>query len=424
MVAAFFRKLSIVFADKALRNRILVVLGILCIFRLLNAIPVPGVNPLALQQFVQGSQLVGFFNLFSGGGLSSLSILMLGVVPFITASIILQLLTLMFPRLKEIYHEEGEAGRRKFNQYSRLLAVLIAVIQGVGILSLLAQQGVLVPAGVLGMVMNIMIVVAGAMLAMWLGELMSEFGIGNGVSIIIFAGIVSSLPSVIAQAIFAYDPSQLLTYIGFVILGFLIVAGVVMVTEAERPIPITYAKQGRGGMMVGGTSTYIPLRINQAGVMPIIFASSILFLVRLGAQALVPVSVPWLSSVGTSVTNAFASPWLYAVIFFVLSFVFTYFYTAVTFDADSMAENLQKSGAFVPGTRPGASTAEYVAKVLGRVTFFGALFLSILAVLPLIFTNATGSQTFAIGGTALLIVVGTVLDLVKKLNAQASMREY
>lgn len=424
MFANFYQKLKTIFTDSYIRNRILFILGIFIVFRLLSSIPIPGVNAVALQQFLVNNQLLGFLNIFSGGGLSNLSILLLGVGPFITASIILQLLTLMIPRLKEMYHEEGEMGRKKFNQYSRLLTVPIALVQGFSLLAILAKQGILSPLGSFDFAINVVVVIAGSLLAMWLGELISEFGIGNGVSIIIFAGIVSSLPTSINQALFSFDLSQLPLYIGFLILAVLIVFGVVMITEAERPIPVTYAKQVRGGAVSGGTQTYVPLRINQAGVMPIIFALSILLFPKMIATAMQTASHAWMVSVGTAVTNFLQNQVAYTILYFVLVFVFTYFYTAVTFDADAMANNLQKNGAFVPGVRPGASTSEYVAKVLSRITFFGGLFLGVIAVLPQIFVGFTGNQTISIGGTALLIVVAVIIDLVKKVSAQASMREY
>lgn len=424
MFANFYQKLKTIWTDPYIRNRLLFILGIFIIFRLLSSIPIPGVNAVALQQFLANNQLLGFLNIFSGGGLSNLSILLLGVGPFITASIILQLLTLMVPRLKEMYHEEGEMGRKKFNQYSRLLTVPIALVQGFSLLAILAKQGILSPLGSFAFGINVVVVIAGALLAMWLGELISEFGIGNGVSIMIFAGIVASLPTTINQALFSFDMAQLPLYIGFLILAVLIVFGVVMITEAERPIPVTYAKQVRGGAVSGGTQTYVPLRINQAGVMPIIFALSILLFPQMIATAMQSASHAWMVAVGTSVAAFLQNQVAYTILYFVLVFVFTYFYTAVTFDADAMANNLQKNGAFVPGVRPGASTSEYVARVLSRITFFGGIFLGLIAVLPQVFTAFTGNQTISIGGTALLIVVAVIIDLVKKLSAQASMREY
>ncbi|KKR79592.1 MAG: Protein translocase subunit SecY [Candidatus Nomurabacteria bacterium GW2011_GWA2_40_9] len=277
----FFKKIKLVWTDRTLRNRVLFVVGALFVFRLLSAIPIPGIDTLALNRFLSNNQFFGILNIFSGGGLSNLSIIMLGVGPYITGSIIMQLLTIMVPALKKIYHEEGEAGRKKFTQYSRLLTVPLAAIQGFSLLAILETQGILVNLTAFDRITNLVIVVAGAILTMWLGELMSEFGIGNGVSLIIFAGIVSALPTEISQLLFTFDPSQIPLYILFVALSLLVIAGVVVVTEAERPIPVTYAKRVRGAKMYGGGTTYLPLRVNQAGVIPIIFALSILLFPQL-----------------------------------------------------------------------------------------------------------------------------------------------
>jgi preprotein translocase subunit SecY len=425
MFQSFLNKLKIIFTDKGLVKRILFVFGILIVFRLLTAIPVPGVNVASLSQFLNNNQFFGFLNIFSGGGLTSLSIILLGVGPFITASIIMQLLTLMVPKLKELYHESGEMGRRTFNQYSRYLTVVLAIVQGTALLAALAAKGVIPGFPATQSFINIAIVVGGAFLMMWLGELISEFGIGQGVSIIIFAGIVARIPSDVNQAFFSYDPSQLPVYIGFAIVAILIVAGVVMITEAERPVPVTYAKQqARGGYASTSTSTHIPLRMNQAGVMPIIFALSILMFPRLIGTAMATSANVTVAAIGSAVAAFLQNQLYYGILYFVLVFVFTYFYTAVTFDAEAMATNLQKNGAFIPNVRPGAPTAEYVGGIMTRITFFGGLFLAVIAVMPTIFQAISGNQNLAIGGTALLIVVSVIIDLIKKLSAQASMSEY
>lgn len=418
------KTLKLIATDATLRRRVGFIVGIFVIFRLLAAIPVPGVNPLALSQLLAQSQVFSILNLFSGGGLSNLSILLLGVGPFITASIILQLGTLLVPALKQLYHEEGEAGRQKFNQYARIATVPIAAVQGVGLLVYLARQGVLTVGSPLMFIQNVMIVIAGSLLAMWLGELISQYGLGNGVSLMIFAGIVSSIPSGIGQAGLAYDPSRLPLYVGFVVLTILLVMGVIMVTEAERPIPMVYARQARAGAVGGGATSYLPLRMNQAGVMPIIFALSLLLLPKLLGTALAKSSVAFWAGIGSGLTAFINNTWAYAAVYFVLVVAFTYFYTAVTFDADATGQNLQKQGAFIPGIRPGSPTSEYLADTMGRITFYGAVFLGIIAVLPQVLRALTGVQAFAIGGTALLIVVAVILDLGKKLAAQVSMREY
>ena len=420
----FFTKLKSVLTDEGLRKRLFFVLGALLIFRLLAAIPLPGVNTIALEQFFTNNQFFGLLNILSGGGLANLSIVMLAVGPYITASIIMQLLTIMIPKLKALYHEEGEAGRKRFSQYSRLLTVPLAFIQGLAFLLVLQREGILVPLSFFDMAGNVIVAAAGSILLMWIGELISEFGIGNGVSLIIFAGIVAGLPAAISQLIFSFDPSQIPSYLALLIVGTIITASVVVVTEAERPVPVTYAKRVRGSKVYGGISTYLPLRVNQAGVIPIIFALSILLLPQLLLSLLARIDNSIVETVSNAILAGLQNQLLYAVLYFLLVFLFTYFYTAVTFDPDTIATNLQKSGAFVPGVRPGISTAQYLGKVITRITLVGALFLGFIAVLPLAIQAATGITQLAIGGTALLIAVSVVLDLVRKIDAQVSMREY
>jgi len=420
----FFAKVRLVFKDRGLRRRIFFVLGALVVFRVMAAIPVPGVDSLSLQQFFNSNQFFGLINLFSGGGLDNVSIVMLGVGPYITASIIMQLLTMVSAKLKSMYQEEGEAGRKRFAQYSRLLTIPLAVIQSFAFLGLLQRQGVVVGLSPFDMAVNIIVITAGSMLLMWVGELISEFGIGNGVSLIIFAGIVASLPSSLSQIIFSFTPDQLPLYLAFLFAAVLITLGVVVVTEAERPIPITYAKRVRGNRVYGGISTYLPLRVNQAGVIPIIFALSLLLFPQMIFNFLSNVNNTVLQAVSRFIFDFINNPWLFATFYFILVFLFTYFYTAVTFDPDTISKNLQKSGAFIPGVRPGQSTALYIGKVLTRLTLVGAIFLGLIAVIPLIMRAVTGIQSLAIGGTGLLIAVSVVLDLMKKIEAQISMREY
>lgn len=396
----------------------------LVVFRLLAAIPVPGIDALRLEEFFSGNQFFGLLNIFSGGGLANLSIVMLGVAPYITASIIMQLMTIMSAKLKALYHEEGEAGRKKFSQYSRLLTLPLAIIQAYALLILLERQGIVASLDIWSQIINVGVVVAGSVLLMWIGELISEYGIGNGVSLIIFAGIVAALPSTMAQLVFTFDIAQIPLYIAFLVVAIAIIAGVITITEAERPIPVTYAKRVRGMKVYGGVSTYLPLRVNQAGVIPIIFALSLLLLPQMVFNFLGNIDNSIVQSVSTAVLSFLNNGWFYSIFYFLLVFLFTYFYTAVTFDPDAIATNLQKGGAFVPGVRPGVATSQYVAHILTRITFVGALFLGLIAVLPLAMRAITGITALAIGGTALLIVVSVVLDLVKKIDAQISMREY
>ncbi len=420
----FGQKLTLLLTDPQLRNRLLFVVGALAVFRVLAAIPIPGVNVQELALFFSNNQFFGLLNLFSGGGLSSLSIVMLGVGPYITASIVMQLLTLMVPSLKAMYQEEGEAGRTKFAQWSRWLTLPIAVVQGISFLVILERQGVLVGLTPFQFGASLCAIVAGSLLLMWIGELISEYGLGNGVSIIIFAGIVARLPSSVSQALFSFDSTQVPVYLAFLAAALLVVAAVVVITEAERPVPVTYAKRVRGMKFFGGSSTYLPLRLNQAGVIPIIFALSFLLLPQMFANFFQNSSQYWLAS-----TSQFILGWLqnltfYGAVYFVLVFLFTYFYTAVTFDPHQIAENLQKSGAFIPGVRPGDPTEGYLGRVITRITFVGALFLAIIAVLPIGVQSLTGIANLAIGGTGLLIVVTVILDLARRIEAQISIREY
>lgn len=423
-MSKFWQKIRLIFADTTLRRRVLFTGFALILFRFAATIPIPGVNTLELERLLSGNQFLGLLNIFSGGGLSNLSIVMLGVGPFITASIIMQLLTIMFPSLKEMYQESGEAGRRKFTQYSRMITVPLAALQGLALISLLTSQGVIDELVLTQKVVNLVVVVAGAILLMWLGELISEFGIGNGTSLLIFAGIVASIPSSLAQIVATFDPADIPAYLGFLVVAVVVVAGVVVVTEAERPIPVTYAKQVRGNKLYGGTSTYLPIRLNQAGVMPIIFALSILLFPQMIANFFSTSSIEILSTISAFMFSILNNPWLYAVAYFILVLMFTYFYSAITFDPAAISENLQKGGAFIHGIRPGRPTEEHISRIVTRLTLVGALFLGIIAMLPLAMKAITGITALAIGGTGLLIVVSVTLDLIKQINSQLTLREY
>lgn len=427
MFKNFFQKVKLVFKDPSLSKKIFFVIGALLVFRAFASIPVPGVDLIRLQDFFNNSQgqFLGLLNIISGGGLSSLSIMMLGVGPYITASIIMQVLTIVFDKLKQMQKENGEAGRRKFAQYSRLLTVPLAVIQGFGFLLFLQQQGAIGQLSTFDLIQNVIIITAGSMLLMWIGELISEFGIGNGVSLIILGGILAGIPGAISQQIFTFDMSQLITYLVFVAVAIIIIAGIVYVTEAERDVPVTYAKQVRNsGSKSGGVSTHIPLKLNQAGVIPIIFALSILLLPQLLINVLTVVSHPILTNITNGLTIFLNNTLYYGIAYFVLVFLFTYFYTAITFDPDNIAENLQKSGAFVPGVRPGVQTSEYLGNIISRLTLVGASFLGFIAVLPIIIQSLTGITSLTIGGTSLLIVISVLIDLLNKIEAQITMREY
>ena len=419
------KTIKAILGDRGLRNRIFFVIGILILTRVLAVIPIPGVDASNLASFLKNNQFFGLLNIFSGGGISSFSIVMLGVGPYITASIIMQLSTVLSPRLKEMYQEEGDAGRKRFVQYGRLLTLPLAILQGFALITLLERQNVIPLLAQSVMFANILIVTAGTMLMMWLGEQINERGIGNGVSLIIFAGIVAAIPQSLGQFFLTFDVSQIPMLVGLLLLSVIVIAGVVYVTEAERPVPVTYARQSRiGGSTPLGASTYLPLRLNQAGVVPIIFAISILLFPQLIGQLLATSSQVSLQSFARSINTLLANQWIYGSAYFFLVVSFTYFYTAVMFDPEKTAENLQKNGAFIPGFRPGVQTAEYIGYVLGRITFFGAIFLGVVAVLPVVVQAITGLTAIQVGGTSLLIAISVVLDVIKKIDAQLSMREY
>lgn len=420
----FLEKLRIVFTEKAIRDRVLFVLFAIAIFRALAIVPIPGVDVNVLNQFFANNQFLGLLNIFSGGGLSNLSIVMLGVGPFITASIIMQLLTVMSPKLKAMYSEEGEAGRTKFTQLSRQITLPLAILQAFGFLSLLKSQGVITGLSTLEFIVNIMIVVGGSMLLLWLGELVTEYGIGNGVSIIIFAGIVARLPGNVSGLLYSFDRSQIPLYAGFILAALAIIYGVVVMTQAERQVPITYAKQVRGAKTYGGSVSYLPLRLNQAGVIPIIFGLSILLFPQMILNILSSFNIQGVASLAEKVNAFLQNQVLYASVYFVLVVVFTFFYTAVTFDPESMSKNLQRNGAFIPGIRPGAHTSEYLGTLITRLTLVGALFLGVIAVLPMGMQILTGVTSLALGGTALLIAVSVVIDIVRRVDSQVSLRQY
>jgi len=424
MLNSFIHKFKLALGSPEIRSRILFLIGALALFRLLASVPIPGVDRNALAAFFANNQFFGLLNIFSGGGLSSLSIVMLGVGPYITASIIMQLGTIIFPQVKQAYFEEGEAGRAKFIEWSRLLTIPIAILQAIGFLFLLEGQGVIAHLSTVALVANIALVAAGSLLLMWLGELVTEFGIGNGVSLIILAGILARVPSSISQSLFAATAANIPAYLGFTVLALAMIYAVVIVSDAERSIPIAYARAVRGTAMSQGAATYLPIRLLQAGVIPIIFALSLLLLPQMVLSMLGALHISFASSASLWYTAFLANPWKYGSVYFLLVVLFTYFYTSVTFEPKRVAENLQKTGAFVPGVRPGRETEEYIGKVVNRVTLPGACFLGLIAVAPSIIQGLTGVTTLVLGGTALLIAVQVALDLAHKIDAQVSLREY
>ena len=421
----WYEKIFFLFKNKELRNKFLFVIFLFVVFRFAANIPIPGIGAENLRKFFDQNQVFGLLNLFTGGALSNFSVVLLGLGPYITATIILQLLTMIFPALERIYKEEGEAGRKKFNQYSRLSTIPLAALEGYGMLVVFAHQGIVTGLSLPIMISAVVTITAGAMFLMWIGELISEQGMGNGISLLIFAGIVAGVPINIFQTFVAFDPSKIPSYLAFLAIAVIIIAGVVLITEARRNIPVSYAKRVRGMKMYGGTSTYIPLSVNPAGVIPIIFALSILLFPGMIASYF-GTYAGIVGKIATSMGLFFNNAWIHGALYFLLVILFTYFYTAVTFDPKTIAENLQKMGGFMPGVRPGKSTADFIKHILNRVLFTGAVFLGLIAVLPSIVAGMTGVTGFAflVGGTSLLIVVSVVLDTVRQINAQLQMREY
>jgi len=417
-------KIIQIFRVKEIRNKIIFILMLLVVFRLAANIPIPGVDQERLRLFFEGNQFFGLLNLFSGQGLSSISIVMLGVGPYITSSIIMQLMTMISPRLNQIHKEEGEAGREKFNQWTRWLTVPLAALQTVGMVALFRSQQIMVETSTFQMISIIVIATAGTIFLTWLGELITEKKIGNGVSIIIFAGIVSSLPSAISRLASTWDSSQLFTYIIFLLIVIGAIGSIVFITEGQRNIPVSYAKRIRGNKMFGGTSTHLPLRINQAGVIPIIFAMSIMLFPGMVSNFFATSANETVANVARTVSSVFQNHWFYGVAYFVLVVAFTYFYTAVVFDPHQIAENLQKQGGYIPGIRPGGSTEEYLYKIMNRVTLSGASFLGLIAVLPFIVQGFTNIASVSVGGTGLLIVVAVVIEIIQQVEGQLVMRDY
>ena len=417
-------KILQIFKRPDLRNKVLFIFFLLAVSRFVSSVPIPAVDASRLKDFFAQNQFFGLIRTFTGGSLSTLSIAMLGLGPYITGSIIMQLLTMIFPSLEQMYKYEGEAGRMRFNQYSRLLTVPLAALQGYGFLVLLTRQNIIGHLGLIDWVTAISVIVAGSVFLMWLGELMSEKNLGNGVSLLILAGIVAGFPTAIQQTLFTFDASQLFTYLSFVIVALVVIVGVVYISEAQRNIPINYARRVRGMKMYGGVSTYLPMRVNNAGVIPIIFALSLLLFPGMVANFFAGSSIPVISRVAAFFTSFVQNQFWYSLAYFLLVVVFTYFYTAVTFDPKSISENIQKQGGYIPGIRPGAMTAQFLNHLLNRVTLVGAIFLGLIAVLPNIVQGVTGITTFTVGGTSILIVVSVALEVMKQVDAQLSMYEY
>lgn len=419
-------KLRAAWRVKEIRNGLLFVTAAMVIFRVTAHIPLPGVDLTALDRFFQANQVLGMLSMFSGGTIKQFSIVAMGVAPYITASIIFQLLGMIVPSIEAI-QKEGESGQKRINQWTRIATVPLAMLQSFALISLLqrAQFQILTKTDTIHIITLVISVTAGTVFLMWLGELISEKKVGNGISLMIFAGILAGLPQQASQLLITYDSSQLFIWIVYGIIAILTIVGVVFVTEAQRNIPVQYARQVRGqGTLSGGIASNLPLRVNMAGVIPIIFAISILLIPSVVAQYLANARSAWLADGARWLMTTLQNQTVYGVLYFLLVFAFTYFYTSVVFHPDKIAENLQKSGGFIPGIRPGKPTADYLEAVITRINLFGASFLGIIAVLPLIARGAGGSQLMSIGGTSLLIVVSVVIESVKQIESQITMRQY
>lgn len=411
------------FKIRELRTSILFVLGVLIVFRVVAHIPVPGIDASALSSLFQSNQLLGLLNVFSGGTLENFSVVALGLGPYITSSIIFQLLAMIIPSFEEMQKEEQ--GRKKITQYSRVATIPLALLQGYGLIALFSQQGG-IGLSITGfdLVRALVVMTAGTIFLMWLGELISEKNVGNGISILIFAGIIAGLPTTLQQTIATFDRSQLFDFLLIGVLLIVTVVGVVLINEAQRNIPVQYARMRQGARSLGGVSSHLPLRINLGGMIPIIFALSLILLPSTLGQFLTRARTEWIATAAQFVVDLFANQLFYGIIYFVLVFVFTFFYAAVVFHPDRIAENLQKQGGFVPGIRPGRATAEYLQWVLNRILFIGALYLAIIAVLPIAVQPLTGTQTLVVGGSSIIIIVSVVIDVLKQVEAQLAMHAY
>ncbi len=421
-----WEKIQQIWKIKDIRNKLLFVLAMLVVYRLVAHIPIPGVNVENLRTYLAGNQILGLLNIFSGGTLQNFSIIMLGVGPYITASIIIQLLTMLIPSMEEL-SKEGESGQQKISLYTRWLALPLAILQGYATIKLLTQTSslpILTDLSMFRLVTILATITAGTMFLMWIGELINEKKVGNGLSLLIFAGIVASLPGTVRNALINYDPSNLSLFIAFGIIALITIVGVVFISEGQRNIPVTYAKQMRGQSSYGGASTHLPFRVNMAGVIPIIFAISLILFPSMIAQFFVSAKSVWLSNLAVGTIKLFQNQIFYAALYFALVVGFTYFYTAVIFHPQKIAENLQKQGGFIPGIRPGKETEHYIGQTMNRLNLIGALFLGSIAILPLIVQGFSGTQAFTIGGTSMLIVVAVAIETAKQIDAQLTVHEY
>lgn len=420
-----WQSISQIFKHKDLRDKMLWTAGLLIVFRIISLIPLPGVNLDQLQQVFSQNQFLGLADIFSGGSLGNFSIALMGVAPYINASIIMQLMTMAIPQI-EALSKEGDYGRRKINQYTRYLTVPLAFLQSYGMITLLQRSEfqVIDDLSPIRLLTILITVTAGTMFVVWLGELISEFGIGNGISLIIFLGIISKLPSLVSGTIATFDMSQF-TKVGiFVALTIFTIYFVIYVTEGQRNIPISYAGRSRNNRLMGSTNTHLPLKVNQAGVIPIIFALSLLVFPSFIASIFSHARSAWLSNAAVWVQQVSENQVVYGIAYFLLVIFFTYFYTWVIFKPTNVAENLQKSGGFVPGIRPGKQTVDFLTFISNRITLAGSIFLASIAVMPLLIQVFIKMPGLTLGGTGLLIVVSVALETMRQIRAQLIMKQY
>lgn len=417
-------KLEKIWRFPDLRNKIIVAVGLLLLTRFLSHIPLPGVDLQRLQVFFEQNQAFGLLNMFSGGTMKNFSIILMGVGPYITSSIIFQLLGMIFPSIEEMQKEEE--GKQKLNQWTRMATIPLALIQAFTMLVLLKNQGIIPQWDIFSLVTMLISVCAGTILLMWLGEIISEKGIGNGVSLIIALGILAGFPEQIrntAALVTSGDVSKVIGVFSFLLIFLVTIAGIIFVQEGQRNIPVSYAKSMRFGTH-GGVSSHLPIRVNIAGVIPIIFAMSLLVMPGVVAKYLENARTVWIAHGAQFTTNLFANQIFYGAAYFVLVVLFTYFYTSVVFKPDQIAENLQKQSGYVPGIRPGTETREYLKAIITRITLFGALFLGVIAILPFIVQSITHINTIVLGGTGILIIVSVVVETMRQLESQIIMHTY
>lgn len=411
-----------IFHLKDLRNKIIFTLLILVLFRIMAHIPLPGVDTAGLETLFENNQVLGMLDLFSGGSVSRFSLVMLGVGPYITASIVIQLLAVAIPALEQL-QKEGEYGKEKLNQYTRYLSVPLAIIESYGFIRLLSSQGILEAGAVADTTLIIAVATAGSVFLMWLGELISERGIGNGLSLLISAGIIAGIPSQISSTAQVVDNKVLIGFeMGAIVV--IMIAFIVWMNQAERRVPVSYARRVRSDRAVGVIDSYLPIKANAAGVIPIIFSTSMLVIPGVVAQFLQTASSQKIKDISSAINVFLSNNLYYGILFFVLVFGFTFFYTSIIFQPKNMAENLQKQGGFIPGIRPGNQTADYLSSVIYKITFAGGFFLSIIAVFPFLMQSITGIRTLSIGGTGILIIVSVTLEFVSQIKSNLIMRSY